>query len=205
MAKQPRPKWLPPIKSKSRPSSKRLASVSHEALRRASPTENIKMGFTPTARRYVKANVQKVTKSTASVSAGMYEKKRVRKVYGVRTREQATREREANSLPYSSPRAAATARKSKDAAYLKRLHKAGEDHRRIVGESRRGRPHKFMATPERVSRTEKLRQHKLDGEFIEDQGEWFMMIRFAEQLGDPALHILRSSANSDRGAEYENE
>ena len=31
------------------------------------------------------------------------------------------------------------------------------------------------------------------------------MIRFAEQLDDPALHILRSSANSDRGAEYEDE
>ena len=138
MAKRPRPRWLPPIKPKSRASSKRLASVSHEALRRASPAENVKMGFTATARRYVRADA-KVTKRTPSVSAGMYETKRVRKVYGVRTREQATREREANNLPYSSPRAAATARKSRDAAYLKRLHKAGEDHRRIVGESGRGK------------------------------------------------------------------
>jgi hypothetical protein len=193
------------LKIKPRPSSKRLASVSHETLRRASPAENVRMDFPPTARRYVKADVKRVTKTTASVSARQAETKRVRKVHGVSSLEQATRERQANNIPYSSPRAAQTARKSKDDAYFKRLRKAGKDHRRIVGEFDRKRRHSFQASPEKVSRAEKLRKRKLRGEFIEDQGEWFMMIRFAEDLGDPALHILRSSLNSDRGAEYDDE
>jgi hypothetical protein len=70
MAKRPR---RPPglsralvLRDKPRRSSKRLASVSHEALRRATPVENARMGYSPKARRYVKRGV-KVTKATASV------------------------------------------------------------------------------------------------------------------------------------------
>jgi hypothetical protein len=193
------------LTSKPRPSSKRLASTSHNALRRASPAENVKLGFSPKARRYIKADVKKITKATASVSARQAETKRVRKVYGLASPEVATRERQANNIPYSSTRAAETASKSKEAAYLRRLRKAGQTRQRIIGEYNRNGKHSFKASPEKTSRAEDLRKRKLDGEFIEDQGEWFQMIRFAEDLGDPMLHILRSSVGSDSRADYENE
>jgi hypothetical protein len=211
MAKRPKGFRRPPslkrilgLDNKPRPSSKFLASVSHDALRRASPAENIRMGFSAKARRYVKADVRKITKSTASVSARHAETKRVRKVHGLASPEVATRERQANNIPYSSARAAETASKSKEAAYLRRLRKAGQTRQRIIGEYNRDGKHSFKASPEKTSRAESLRKRKLDGEFL-DQGEWFMMVRFAEDLGDPKLHILRSSVNSDSGAEYENE
>jgi hypothetical protein len=193
MSKRPRrpPKWL--------------ASALHEGLRRASPAENVRMGFSATARRYVKAGAQKVTKSTASVSARQAETKRVRKLYGLATPEIATKAREHGALSYRTARTAETAAKTKQAAYLRRLRKAGRSHQRIVGQYNPDKKHWFKASPEKVSRVEELRDRKLRGEFIEDQGEWFMMIRFAEDLGDPALHILRSSVNSDSGAEYEDE
>ena len=87
------------LSSKSRSSSRRLSSVSHDALRRASPAEIVRMGFTPKARRYVKAGV-KVTKSTATVSARQAETKRVRAVYGMASPEIATQGPRTGSLSY---------------------------------------------------------------------------------------------------------
>jgi hypothetical protein len=63
MTKKPRPAGPlglssnPRIKTrpKTRTRSKALANVSHSALRRASPAENVRLGFSPKARRYVKA------------------------------------------------------------------------------------------------------------------------------------------------------
>jgi hypothetical protein len=193
-----------PHKSHAR-SSKRLASVSHEALRRASPAENVKMGFSPKARRYVKTDARKITKATASVSARQAETKRVRKYYGVASPEIATKAREHGALSYRTAQTAETASKTKQSAYLRRLRKAGQNRQRIVGEYNPDERHSFKASPGKASRVETLRGRKLRGEFIEDQNEWFMMIRFAEDLADPALHILRSSVNSDSGAEYQDE
>lgn len=189
---------------KPRRPSKRLASVSHEKLRRASPGENMRMGFSPKARRYVKPGA-KIAKTTASVSARQYETKRVRKIYGMASPEIATKARQQGALSYRTGQAAETASRTKQAAYLRRLRKAGQAHQRIVGEYNRNGKHSFRATPEKAARAEELRERKLDGEYIEDQGEWFMMVRFAEHLGDPALHILRSSVPSDTRADYENE
>jgi hypothetical protein len=105
MTKQPRrPQGLSRalgLASGRRPSSRRLASVSHEALRRATPVENVRMGFGPKARRYVKAGA-KVTKSTASVSARQAETKRVSKRYGFETPEAATQARKEGAIGYES-------------------------------------------------------------------------------------------------------
>jgi len=192
------------LANKPRRSSKRLASVSHEALRRASPAENVRMGFSPKARRYVKAGA-KVAKSTASISARQAETKRVRKRYGLASPEIATKARESGALPYETGRAAETAAKSKEAAFLKRMRAAGQKRQRIIGEYDPKGQYSFKANPEKVSRIEALRQRKLRGEFIDDQIAWLEMIRFGEDLADPALHILRSSVNSDSGAQYEEE
>jgi hypothetical protein len=59
MAKKPRQRRSRPpglsrplgLSNKPLRSSKLLASVSHAALRRASPAENVRMGFSPKARR----------------------------------------------------------------------------------------------------------------------------------------------------------
>jgi hypothetical protein len=96
-------------------SSKALASVSHTALRRASPSENIRMGFTPKARRYVKADA-KVTKATASISARQAETKRTRERYGFHSPEAATKARSRGELSYESQtqaRRVAKARKTR--------------------------------------------------------------------------------------------
>jgi hypothetical protein len=197
-------------------SSKRLASVSHDALRRASPAENVKMGFGPKARRYVKAGVVKVRKSTASVSARQAETKRVRAVYGLHSPEVATKAREHGGLTYQSEQARVTAQRTKDAAYLKKLRRqieaAAKRHERIAeyagpGERkpetkqiRKGRRSYsvrtgFQAKDWHASYVEDLRERKLAGEELEN-GDWHMMMDYAEQFKDPARHLLRASPGS---------
>jgi hypothetical protein len=209
MARKPqRPRGLKHIlksETNKRRSAPKLVATSHETLRRASPTENVRMGYSPKARRYVKKGVRKITKTTASVSARQAETKRLKKLYGLASPEIATEARRHGAIRYETTQAAETARKTGEASYFKRLNKAGQSRRRIVGEYNVGGKQSFKATPEKASRIARLRARKLGGEFIEDQGEWFMMVRFAEDLGDPALHILRSSVNSDSGEEYADE
>jgi hypothetical protein len=102
-------------KPKAKTRSKALASVSYSALRRANPAENVRMGFSPTARRYVKA-AAKVTKRTASISARAAETKRTRERYGYATPEAATKARGRGELSYESQtqaRRVAKARKTR--------------------------------------------------------------------------------------------
>ena len=77
-----------------------LSNVSYDALRRASPAENVRMGFTP-ARRYVSANGRKVIKSTRSISARQAETRRVRERYGMASPEIATEARKRGRFPMS--------------------------------------------------------------------------------------------------------
>ena len=70
------------------------------------------MGFTPKARRYVKAGA-KVTKATASVSARQAETKRVRAVYGMASPEIATKARERGALSYRTAQARKRRKKRK--------------------------------------------------------------------------------------------
>jgi len=96
-------------------SSRSLSSASHRELRRTSPTENVRMGFSPKARRYMKAGA-KVTKATASISARAAETKRTRERYGFHTLEAATKARSRGELSYESQvqaRRVAKARKTR--------------------------------------------------------------------------------------------
>lgn len=189
-------------------SSKSLSSASHRELRRASPAENVRMGFSPKARRYVKAGV-KVTKATASVSAGRAETKRTKARYGFATPEAATRARKEGALAYESRAQGERVAKAKQTGFFKRLFGAGQDHKRLFERSRdgeiklnkRGRKRGFTATPDRVAYVEDLRERKLAGEML-DRGEWFMLMNYAEALGDPALSRLRNSG-SRRAQEQE--
>jgi hypothetical protein len=184
-------------------SSRLLTSVSHEALRRASPAENLKMGFSAKARRYVKASISKVTKATASVSARQAETKRTKARYGYASPEQAPRARQSGALHYESRRQGEIADKTKQAAFLRRLRSAGQTQKTFTehdasGAVRRyksGKPRRFKASADKVEAIEAIRERKLAGEFL-DQGEWFFLIHYAEALHDPALPILRASPGS---------
>jgi hypothetical protein len=189
MAKRPRPSWLPP-KRRAGSSSKRLASVSHEALRRASPAENVKMGFTPKARRYVKANTRKITKATASVSARQAETKRVRKVYGMSSPEQATEMRRHGALSYSSQDQARRVEKAADRRLMKKARASVGDKLTAPRPGREAR--KFRLTNERLKNFERNRRRKLDGERLDDP-DWFEMMDTANALKDHRVLQLRAS------------
>jgi hypothetical protein len=104
-----------------RSSSKSLlrASVSHTALRRASPAENVRLGFSPKSRHYVRASVKKVTKRTAFVTARAAETKRTRERYGFATPEAATKARSDRVLSYESQDQARRVAKAKKTRKLK--------------------------------------------------------------------------------------
>jgi hypothetical protein len=116
-------------------SSKSLGFASHTALRRASPSENIRMGFTPTARRYVKAGV-KVTKATASISHRQANTKLTRERHGYATPEAATKARSLEGgrlLPYTSQDQARRVAKAKKTRKLKA--RIGDKTRRIAAKN----------------------------------------------------------------------
>ena len=184
---------------KPRQSSKALAGVSLSSLRRASPAENVTMGYSPKARRYVKAGA-KVTKATASLSARQHETKRTKTRYGYSSPEAATKARQSGALHYESRAQGERVAKAKQTGFLKKLFRTGQEHKRLFERSRdgeiklnkRGRKRGFTATPDRVAYVEQLRERKLAGEML-DRGEWFMLMNYAEALGDPALSRLRNS------------
>ena len=159
------------------------------------------MGFSPKARRYVKAGA-KVTKATASISARAAETKRTRERYGYATPEAAKIARREGALSYESQTQARRVEKAKQTGFLKRLFGAGQDRKRLFERGRngeiklnkRGRKRGFIASPDRVAYVEDLRERKLAGEML-DRGEWFMLMNYAEALGDPALSKLRNSGS----------
>jgi hypothetical protein len=173
-----------------RPSSGRLTSVSLEALRRATPGENVRMGFGPKARRYVKAGA-KVTKSTASLSARRAETKRVSKRYGFETTEAATQARREGVIAYESQAQAERVAKAADT----RLRKQAQRH---VGETLsaphpyRGKSSRFLLTETRRRNYERSRERKLQGEWLEAP-EWFEMMDVANALKDHRILQLRAS------------
>jgi hypothetical protein len=194
MTKQPRlPRGLSRalgLTNGGRPSSRRLASLSHEALRRATPAENVHMGFPPKARRYVKAGA-KVTKSTASISARQAETKRVSKRYGFETLEAATQARWEGALGYESQDQAERVAKAADTRLTKQAQ-------RSVGETfsaprpNRRRSTRFVFTDARRRNYERNRERKLRGEWLDDP-EWFEMMDTANALKDHRVLQLRAS------------
>ena len=201
-------------KSSARSGSKRRHSYSD--YRRLSPDENELQGHSRKARHYVLKGVKRVTKRTTSISARSHETLRTRQLYGLASPEIATKAREHGGLTYRSEQARVTAQKNKDAAYLKKLRRDIEDaarrHERIaeyagpgepkpatkqVGKGRRSYPVRtgFRAKEWHAGYVEDLRERKLAGEEL-DNGDWHMMMDYAERFKDPARHLLRASPGS---------
>ncbi len=80
---------------------RRLAKLSYRQLRRLTPKENVAAGKSTTARNYVPAWIERVTKKTATISARQYESKKAREQHGL-TPEQATEARKQGGLDYVS-------------------------------------------------------------------------------------------------------
>lgn len=171
--------------------SKLLASASYGAFRRASPVENVRMGYSSKARRYVlAASGGKVTQRTPSISARAHETLRTRQVHGLASPEQATQARREGGLSYSSQDQASRVEKAADRRLRKKAEaRVGEwlpYHHPKKGASR------LHFTRERMDAYERNRERKLRGEWLDD-GEWFAMMDTAKALRDHRIMQLRSS------------
>jgi hypothetical protein len=188
--------------------SRDLSSVSYTALRRATPAENVRLGFTPKARHYVKASVKRVTKNTPSLSARAYETKRSKALYGV-TPERATKERASNPLLYKSAQSRDAAEKTKrtyerkretkleqqsfDAQFLKRIERDAVARLRIskAAGKRKGQA-SFIVNRITAVRALENRRKRLRGEHIPD-GEYQQMMDYMAHYNDPYYELMRGS------------
>ena len=168
----------------------KLPTARYSDFRRATPAENIKLGFSRTARHYVPKSVKRVTKRTQSLTARAHETLRTQQVHGLATPEQATQARREGGLSYSSQDQASRVEKAAD----RRLRKKAETN---VGEwlpyrhPKKGTS-RLHFTRERMDAYERNRERKLRGEWLDD-GEWFAMMDAAKALRDHRIMQLRAS------------
>lgn len=183
-------------KPKSKTRSKALASVSHAALRRASPAENIRMGFSPRARRYVKRDVQ-VTKATASISARQAETKRTRERYGFKTLEAATRARREGGLGYESRAQGERVAKADQTRLFKRIDAAANAREKIpydpLGKRNVKRQRWLALKPGDKERYRDLRARRLRGEWFDDIADFTWLMDMSKRFGDRDATRLRGS------------
>ena len=104
-----------------------LVEPRYSDFRRATPAENVKLGASRKARRYVPNSVKRVTKRTPSMTARAHETLRTRQVHGLASPEQATQARREGGLSYASQDQAQRVAKASD----RRLR---EKARQSVGE-----------------------------------------------------------------------
>jgi hypothetical protein len=174
-----------------------LESLSWSSFVRATPEQNVKLGFSPKARRYVPADTKRITKATPNISARQFETKRARELYGL-TPEQATEARRHGAISYVSAdqrervaKAAVTREENKVVAEIKKLRAAGGE---VPSNSADKRRHGWFhpVTPDAERRYREIRRRKLAGELIPD-GEWHWFIDYARRFKDPRYELLRGS------------
>jgi hypothetical protein len=178
---------------------KRARAPSHSDYRRLTPDENERQGFTRKARRYVLKTVQKLTKRLPSISARQHETLRTQQEYGLAKPEVATAARQQGALTYKSASARETAAKGRDSVFKRRLpieiERSAAKGARIpeYGKSghRKGRGG-YRVRRKHAPHVADLRLRRLDGEYL-DNGDWHLLIDFAEYYGDPKRALLRSS------------
>jgi hypothetical protein len=137
----------------------------------------------------VGADIKKVTKRMASISARQAEKKRVRAVYGVATPEEVFKQRE--HLGFTSQDQAERVAKAADTRLRKKAERSVGDTLEAFHPTRRRSAH-FVLTRERFKNYERDRQRKLRGEWI-DGLDWFAMMDVANALKDHRILQLRAS------------
>ena len=174
-----------------------LETAPFSDFKRLSPEQNVKLGLSPKARRYVLKDAQRITKSTPAISARQFETKRARELFGV-TPEKATQARRHGAISYVSAhqrervaKAAITREENKVVAAIKKLQSFGEAVPSNSPDKRRhGTSHPISEHAE--GRYRAIRRRKLAGEHIPD-GEWQWFIDHARRLKDPQYELLRGS------------
>jgi hypothetical protein len=212
MTKKPRQRRPPGLSralgltNTSRRSSRSLATVSHEALRRASPAENVRMGFSPTARRYVKRSV-KVTKATASISARQAETKRTSERYGFKTPEAATRARREGGLGYESRAQGERVAKAEQTRLFKRIDAAANAREKIpydpLGKRNVKRQRWLALKPGDKERYRDLRARRLRGEWFDDIADFTWLMDMSKRFGDRDATRLRGSPDGRLPGEHD--
>jgi len=180
--------------------------VSHNQLKRLTPAQNVKAGYSPKARHYVllkpDGSVPRITKRTPTISANQYEKLRT----GL-PKAQATKARLSGELPYKSARAEQTAAKIRRTTESKRggrdfpayfLDRVRADARNKTTIFKGGGPTKgsksLVVHYDSAVRALENRAKRLRGEHIPD-GEWHAMVDYMAHYEDPYVEILRGSPN----------
>lgn len=174
-----------------------LDSACSSIFVRLTPEQNVRLGFSRKARRYVPATTKRLSKATPTISARQYETKKASELFGL-TPEKATEARAAGAIRYVSAdqrervaKAALTREETKVVAEIKKLGAAGE---RVPSNSpdkrRHGSWYPISADAERRYRS--IRRRKLAGEHIPD-GEWHWFIDYARRFKDPRYELLRGS------------
>jgi hypothetical protein len=174
-----------------------LETASFSDFKRLSPEQNVKLGLSPKARRYVLKDAQRITKSTPAISARQFETKRARELFGV-TPEKATQARRHGAISYVSvdqrervAKAAITREENNVIAAIKKLRSSGVAVPSNSPDKRRhGTSHTISEHAE--GRYRAIRRRKLAGEHIPD-GEWQWFIDHARRLKDPQYELLRGS------------
>jgi hypothetical protein len=170
-----------------------LELASFEDFARLRPEQNVNLGFSPKARRYVHRDAR----AKLTISARQYEAKRAAELFGL-SPEQATQGRRRGAIEYATAdqrqrvaKAAITREESKVIAEIKKLRASGETVPSNSPDRRRhGRFHAVHSDDERRYRD--IRRRKLAGEFIPD-GEWQWFIDYARRRKDPQYELLRGS------------
>jgi hypothetical protein len=174
-----------------------LETASFSDFKRLSPGQNVRLGLSPKARRYVLKDAQRITKSTPAISARQFETKRASELFGL-TPEKATQARRHGAISYVSAhqrervaKAAITREENKVVAAIKKLRSSGEAVPSNSPDKRRhGTSHPISEHAE--GRYRAIRRRKLTGEHIPD-GEWQWFIDHARRLKDPQYELLRGS------------
>ena len=188
-------------------------TISDLNFRRLTPAEHKARNLKPSARHYVPKSVKRVTKRPPTITHRAHETLRTRREYGLAKPEIATEARQNKAPEYKSARDRETAEKVRFKAYEKRLHRLienaaarGERIAKYAGPGERKPEYKTVRKGRRTYKTKTgfkardwhadyvidLRNRKVEGEELDD-GDWHMMMDYAERFKDPARHLLRAS------------
>jgi hypothetical protein len=186
------------VRSRRKP-SKRPRAPSYADYRRLTPDENERQGFTRKARRYVLKTIQKLTKRSPTISARQHETLRTQQEYGLAKPEVATAARQQGALSYKSASARETAAKGRDSVFKRRLpieiERSAAKGARIPEHGKSGHRKRrggYRVRRKHAPQVADLRRRRLEGEYLEN-GDWHLLIDFAEYYGDPKRALLRAS------------
>jgi hypothetical protein len=154
------------------------------------PSENVKAGFTRTARRYVPSNITGITKATKTISYRRF----INLTKGA-SPEQIAHEHLHGARMYSTQARREQAAKTRAAAELKRVVKKIDRLdmvRNMSPNERKGGGKTWHLLPDARTQFLEDRAAKLRGEEI-PVGRWHSMMDVAKAIDDPALNRLMTS------------